>query len=356
MQVSLIPGRSLDATLVSRWRELQSANPELASPFFAPEFTQAVAAARDDVEVAVIEDGGKPVAFFPFQREGGSVGKPVGEVLSDYHGLICAPGFECDPRGLVRKCGLIAWDFDHLLGSQTCFSPFHQHLEPSPQMDLSRGYEAYAAERRAAGSEQIKKCGNLMRRIEKEIGPLRFIAHSTDPVLLQQTLAWKTRQYLEGGKRDLFALGWTRAVVERIHATQTDNLAGMLSLLYAGDRLVAGHFGMRSRAVWHYWFPAYDAALAKYSPGLILLLKMAEQAPLFVIRTIDLGKGMGLYKERLMSGAVTVASGSVELPSLLALRRGARRKLRALALSSPLAGAAKRLLRRTRGGAGEGKE
>ncbi len=68
MDVTVIPGRDLDAELVRAWTELQVANPDLASPYFAPEFTQAVAAVRDDVEVAVVEERGQIVAFFPFHR------------------------------------------------------------------------------------------------------------------------------------------------------------------------------------------------------------------------------------------------------------------------------------------------
>jgi hypothetical protein len=130
----------------------------------------------------------------------------------------------------------------------------------------------------------------------------------------------------------------------------------MLSLLYAGDRLVAGHFGMRSRTVWHYWFPAYDAEMAKYSPGLILLLKMAEYAPSIGLRTIDLGKGMCLYKERLMSAAVPLASGSIELPSWLSLNRTARRAMRTAVLNSPIAGPSRRLVRWVRGASSHGEQ
>jgi CelD/BcsL family acetyltransferase involved in cellulose biosynthesis len=109
----------------------------------------------------------------------------------------------------------------------------------------------------------------------------------------------------------------------------------MLSLLYAGERLVAGHFGMRGQSVWHYWFPAYDPKMAKYSPGLILLLKMAEHAPSLGVRTIDLGKGMSLYKQRLMNASVPLASGRVESP-WRSIRRQMRRNLRSLVANSPL--------------------
>lgn len=336
MTLSVIPASELTSDLCATWRRIQQANPDLKSPFFAPEFTRAVASVRRDVEVGVLEENGKVSGIFPFQRGNRFVGRPVGGILSDYQALVCASGFRFDPRELVKQCRLAAWDFDHVLSAQRCFAPFHRRHFVSPLMDVSQGYEAYAAGRREAGSEQIKKCGNLARRIEREVGPLRFVSHSGDLALLQNILGWKSQQYVASLKTDLFAIGWPRAVVERIHQTQTESCAGMLSLLYAGDRLVAGHFGMRSQHVWHYWFPAYGPEFAKYSPGLLLLLKMAEHAPTLGLRVIDLGMGMSLYKERLSNASVPLASGSVELPSLLSFQRSAKRKLRSLVVNSPL--------------------
>jgi CelD/BcsL family acetyltransferase involved in cellulose biosynthesis len=165
------------------------------------------------------------------------------------------------------------------------------------------------------------------------VGPLRFEAHSADPRCLAQVLAWKSDQYRRSGWPDLFAADWGRVLVEQIHGIQKPGFAGMLSLLYAGPFLVAGHMGMRSRTVWHYWFPAYDRRFAKYSPGLLLLLKMAQQAQDIGLRSIDVGTGLSLYKKRLMNVAVEVAEGSVETPSCLGLFRSGRRALRTLARS-----------------------
>jgi CelD/BcsL family acetyltransferase involved in cellulose biosynthesis len=321
----------MSSALSEQWRALQDSNPDLASPCFSPEFTQAVAAARNDAEIAVIEEDGEVIAIFPYQRRPGARGVPVGGIVSDYQGLICRPDFSCDPRELLRACRLVSWDFDRLIATQQCFEPFHKLCEPSALIDLSRGYESYVAERRAMGTEQIKKCMNLVRRLELEMGPIHFVPHSKDRETLNQLLSWKSRQYRKTGWRDLFALKWGRALVERIHATQSESFAGMLSLLYAGGQLLAGHIGMRSRTVWHYWFPAYDPQFAKYSPGLLLLLKMAEHAPQIGLRTIDLGTGLTLYKRRLMNASVSVAEGSVERPSSwLSLVRGLRRRAKRL--------------------------
>ena len=329
-KINLVPGGRLAPGHVEVWRELQQSNPELTSPFFAPEFTQAVAAVRQDVQVALIRRGAEVVGIFPYQRHPGARGGPIGGIVSDYQGLICDPEFTCEPQELLKACRLVAWDFDRLLASQHFFAPFHKLCEPSARIDLAQGYGAYQTERRAAGTRQLKKCEYTMRRMERELGPLRFVRHSAEPKHLAQVLAWKSQQYRQTGWKDLFGTRWGLALVERIHRLQQPHFAGMLSLLYAGRRLVAGHLGMRSDTVWHYWFPAYDREFAKYSPGLVLLLNMAQSAEELGLRSIDIGTGITLYKRRLMNASVSVAEGSVERPAGLTLLRLARRKLSTL--------------------------
>ncbi len=331
MEVDIIKRFPCGQDVTDAWRSFQESTQRLESPYFRPEFTEAVASVRDDVELAVVREGGVIKAIFPYQRGKSGVGSPVGGIFSDYQGLICADEYVCDIPKLIRSCGLRIWDFDHLLASQAMFSPFHRLVEISPQIDLSAGYGAYVEERHRSGSLQISKCANMMRRLEREIGPLSFVPDCRDPFLLGQVLEWKSSQYRSTGKRDLFELEWTRPLLQAIHRMNEARFSGMLSLLYAGDRLIAGHFGMRSRSVWHYWFPAYDEKMGKYSPGLILLLKMAENAPKNGLGVIDLGKGISLYKERLMNASVRLASGSVELPSIESFKRRLHRNIRVAA-------------------------
>lgn len=293
----------------------------MASPFFASVFTQIVASTGRDAEVACIEDAGRIVALFPYQRHRFNVSGAVGGFLSDYEGLICGQDFVVSPRQLLRACGLAAWDFEHLCGAQAGFTAFHREQQKSPIIDLSEGFENYVQQRRQAGTEQIKKSGNLLRRLEKEVGRVRFEAHSPEKALLRQCMEWKSAQYRRNRWRDVFSIGWVRDVVDRIHSFQEPEFAGRLSILYAGDKVMAVHFGMRSETVWHYWFPAFDPAFAKYSPGVILLLKMAESAAASGIRTIDLGCGEHSYKERLMNGYVLTAKGCVENPCLTTMAR-----------------------------------
>ena len=215
--ITVLPGRSLSSDLAGKWRRLQASNTSLASPYFCPEFTEAVASARNDIQVAIVEDRQGIAAIFPHHRRG-HVGHPVGGVLSDFQGITCGPEFQVNVEELLRTCRLDAFDFDHMLASQPGFSVYAQHREASPRIELSGGYAAYVMERKRAGSKQIRQCENLMRRVEREVGQLSFVPHSSDTALLQKVLAWKSAQYSRTGHRDIFATAWVRRVVERIHA------------------------------------------------------------------------------------------------------------------------------------------
>src|SRR5262245_50996752 len=122
MKITSIPARELTASERSRWLALQSADPVLDSPLFRPEFTEAVAEVRDDVEVALLEEGNDLVGFFPFQRGKRNVGRPVGGRLSDFQGIILAPDCRVEATELLRGCRLSAWHFDHWISSQRTFS------------------------------------------------------------------------------------------------------------------------------------------------------------------------------------------------------------------------------------------
>ncbi|MGZ4202681.1 MAG: GNAT family N-acetyltransferase [Thermoleophilaceae bacterium] len=325
MNVSLVSPASLSAEDVLRWSEIQRQTSSLASPFFCPEFTAIVGAVRDDVAVARLEDGGRTLGFFPFERGRYGEGRPVGSILSDYHGVVAAPDIGIGSDELVRSCGLKTWEFHHLVAAQASFKPYVRARRNSAVIDLSRGFGAYSQGRRDAGVRRLAAIARQARKIEREQGPLAYSHHSLDESAFDTLLRWKADQYKRTGAAEILRHEWIRGVLTRVWRSDGDGFGGMLSTLSAGGRLVAVHLGMRSSRVWHYWFPAYDPALAAYSPGLILLLRMAESAPSLGLKAIDLGTGDDQYKKRLMSYVVPLAVGSVETPSLAAFAGRTRR-------------------------------
>jgi CelD/BcsL family acetyltransferase involved in cellulose biosynthesis len=326
VKVSVVRAKDLPASELAHWAAIQSGDRRLDSPYFRPEFTAAVAAVRPAAEVGILDAGRGVIAFFPFERRAFGIATPIGGRMSDFHGLI-GGAEHVDLPDLLRGCRLNAWDFDHLLASQAVFAPFAGVHSRSPCVDVAGGFDAYVAGRRQAGSQNVQQLRRKERRLVAAVGPIRFEAESIDPGVFRQTLAWKSAQYRATALPDIFtAQPWTLGLLAHIRSQRQPAFAGMVSALFAGDRLVAGHVGMRSETVWHYWFPAHDPAYAAFSPGALLLLKMIEHAPAIGITRLDLGKGEARYKSRFMNGAVPLIEGRLERDSAVtACRRAARR-------------------------------
>ena len=196
--------------------------------------------------VALIQNAGVVAGFFPFQRTRLGFGYPVGGGRSNYQGAVVDPGLEWDARGLIRACRLRAYSFHHLLASQEPFQPYHALSSPSSVIDVSGGYEAFLAGRRAAGSEIVAQTERKARKLEREVGPVRFEPNLSDRAVLRLLMRWKSYQYMRTGVVDQFAIAWNVALIEHIHRTTGADFAGMLSVLRAGDRVAAVAFGVRS--------------------------------------------------------------------------------------------------------------
>jgi CelD/BcsL family acetyltransferase involved in cellulose biosynthesis len=340
MNVTVLAAAKLSSEHRERWHELRRSNSELVSPYFHPEFTAATARAHDDVEVAVIGESGEPVGFFPFHRRRFGFATPVGDRLSDYHGVIAAPHARFDARRLLRACNLTVWPFDHVLASQKTFQPFAAVRTESPVVDLQDGFQAYVAARKKAGSGRISQLQRKARKLEREIGPVRFERHVQDPSVLDWIIRWKSEQCRRTNAYDYFSDESAVGLVRDIANTKVDGFEGLVSVLYVGDSIGAAHMGMRSNEVFHWWFPTYEDSLSKYSPGGILLLKLAQEMAELGVTVLDLGKGEDPYKASFRTGAVPLIEGVVDVPSAPALLRRTRirgeRWLRHSRMTEPL--------------------
>lgn len=337
MKVITVPVKELPAELAAAWAGLQVADPRVDSPFFRPEFALAVAKTRDDVEVAVLEEQGAPVGFFPFQRSRGHLGRPVGGRLSDFQGVVLKAGARLEPQRLISACGLSAWYFDHLLQAHSGFGPFHWTKVDSPYIDVPPAFDTYLAGRRAAGSADVMQAMNKKKRSERQLGPIRFELRTTDLQVLSKLIEWKSQQFQKSQLTSLFSFPWTVALLKDLLAMPDNpDFSGIMSALYIGDRLAAAHFGMRSRHVIHWWFPAYDAELAKHSPGSQLLLELVRAAGAAGVTRIDLGKGPESYKRSFMTGATPLAEGAVDSRVVTRMMRRAFHRAHHWARESPL--------------------
>ncbi|WP_185031144.1 GNAT family N-acetyltransferase [Streptomyces candidus] len=298
------------------WSALQSeahlhGAPELANPFLSPEFALALGRCRRGVRIAVVRESGEPVAFFAYQRSAAGVGRALGLGVSDSQGIVHRSGFTWDARELLRACGLAVWEFDHLVQGQGPFETGASGSFPSPVVDTLGGYDTYLAHLRTHAPKFLKTTLAKERRLQRQAGEVRYVHDERDPAMLRTLMRWKSAQYRRTGRSDRFAQEWIVHLVEQLFHTRTDSFSGLLSVLYADGRPVAAHFGPRSKRILANWFPAYDPEFAKYSPGLLLQLKIAEGAASGGIAHIDLGRGQKEYKDALKTREVMVSEGWV---------------------------------------------
>ncbi|MER5623878.1 GNAT family N-acetyltransferase [Streptosporangium sp. NPDC002544] len=339
MRVSIVQPRDLGPVDIDRWRTLQGADAAFDSPFLSPEFTVTVGALQERVRVAVLHEGQDVVGFFPFERHPMGIGMPVAAGLTDAQGLVHAKDVEIDAQRLIRACGLAVYEFDHLIAGQPLLQPGHSR-HPSPIIDLRDGFESYIETIKVTSGKTYRSTAYKSRKLQRDAGPLRHDYATTDLAPLRTLLGWKTEQYRRTGRTDRFARPWIVELVERFLATDTEHFGGVLDMVYVDDRPVAGHFGLRTGTTLAGWFPAYDTAFAKYSPGLIHHLAMAEKAAEAGIGVIDMGRGEKEYKEKLKNGEYEVSEGRVARLSPGAgvhwMLRVPVRKARGTVLANPL--------------------
>ncbi|MFI6598997.1 GNAT family N-acetyltransferase [Nonomuraea sp. NPDC050536] len=316
MRVTTVRPQELGHSELALWREFQAADPAQDNPFLSPEFTLEVAEFRPDVRVAVVADGNSVVGFFPYQRNALGVARPVGRGFRDRDGAALAPGVELNARELLRGCDLAVWQFDHHVTGQLAATSERSALLPSPVVDLRHGYDAYVDGMRRRSSVTLKGINYKRRKLERDVGPVRHEMHSLDGGVLRTFMKWKSEQYLRTGKGDFLAQPGITNMLTRLQHTRSERFSGSLAVLYAGDIPVAAHFGMYTPRALVLWFPSYDPAFAKYSPGFIQLMALSEDAAALGIECFELGRGRHAYKDQFKTGHVQVSEGWMARPAM----------------------------------------
>lgn len=343
-----ISGSALDAQLIDRWNELQASNPTLDSPFFSAGFTRAVAVERPSVEVAVIESGDTVIGLLPYCRTKSNVAMPVAGAFTDFQGIISDPQARLDLRKVLRRSRLAAWQFDHLVVGNGSLEPFQWAYAESPYMDLSDGFGTYRESCRTRGGKEMAEVMRKSRKLEREVAPVRLEAESKNSHVLDTLINWKRQQLLRHKRSDCFQPDWVLPMLNRILYTHGETLRPMLSAMYVGDELAAVNFGLRNGPVLHGWITAFNPHFHKFSPGLMLIIKLAQQAEELGIKRIDMGRGEESFKHNFSSGVTRVAEGAVDRRLVVGMMQHGWVRGKQLLRGTPLRRPAQQLIRRLR--------
>jgi len=322
VNVTVVTARELSGDLRTLWSSIRAGRPDLASPYFTCEYVAAAGSCRRGVRIGVVEDGGRPIGFLPFELQRFGLGGPVGGRMSDFQAPIVPAGLALEPARLVARCGLRLLRFDHLLADAAGFERCAEVTAGSPVVDLSRGFaDYYAARPSTARIDRVVEKARRLRRVHRDV---RFEFDCRDDAVLDQVIAWKRQQCRRTGVVDFLARAENVELLRAIHRCRTLEFGGQLSVLHADGRIAAAHFGMRSRDTLHYWFPGYEPDFGTFSPGLVLLLELVKAAAAAGLLRLDFGKGEEPYKRSFCTHEIAVGEGVVAARRVYAWLRRCR--------------------------------
>lgn len=308
MRARVVKAEQLGGDEAHVWDDLCRSNPALSKPFYGRAFAQAVAEVHAHVLVCVIERDGVPAAFFPFQfpdRIARTLGaaERVGGHLNDYFGVIARAGFRIEPSELLRLAGVSQLAFTHLDDTQLAFGLKADGKRTNgTRYDIKCGLTAFWDDVQKREKHFVADTGRKLRRLERDLGPLRFVQHVADPGELDRLIEAKRAQYRATKFDDPLVAPWTRRLLHRLARSKEPLCSGVLSTLHAGDTWIATHFGLRCLKTLHLWFPVYNREASRYSPGRMLLKAIIDSGPPAGIDMFDDGESNETQDEKVRLG------------------------------------------------------
>lgn len=316
VKVEIVHPADLGPDESALWTRIRTEDSRLASPFLSPAFAAACSRARPQtrVRVGVFSTAEGVTGFFPHEYGRGGFAQALAQGYSDVQGLVAPASADVDFPALLRACGLRSWRFDHLLGCQERWladAPHYSIADSSPVVDVSAGWGPYESAQRRHSTSLFQSTARKRRKLERDHGPVSLTFHEPDHSLLEQVLTLKSDQYRRSGWRDRLADAGVRSLFHDLLDVHEADLRAPLTVLRAGDEVVAAHVGLRSSTSLAWWVPVYWPRFSDYSPGLVLCLELIRVMGDEGLTTLDLGKGDEAYKRRLANAELPLLRGSV---------------------------------------------
>jgi CelD/BcsL family acetyltransferase involved in cellulose biosynthesis len=302
--------KELSATDTASWRAMAAAHPAFASPLLGPEFAQSVGLERDDARVTMFERDGERLGYLAYHKRPGGLARPIGAPLADYHGLVSTADAGLRGPWLLGAAGLAAYRFTGLVDPFGVFASDVAARHESHVVTVTDGdADAYLETVRAASAKKFKNWRRLDSKLGRDVGELTMVGPDTSRAAFDQLLAWKREQLRRTGVHDFLSPAWVSGLFERFFEMRDGDFRGLMVNLYAGDRLVAGQFGVRQGDIFHPWLASADPDLGAYSPGQVFLWRAIAMMPALGLSQFDLGPGHDHYKRPYALTQVTLGEG-----------------------------------------------
>jgi CelD/BcsL family acetyltransferase involved in cellulose biosynthesis len=303
---------ALSAEQIRQWNSLLAGSLN-RSPFLTHEWSLAVHKQRGGVYVAALLAGGKIAGYLPFQmkcrRHWLGHAEKVGGRMSDCFDIIGRTESLSANWNLLRLANLSALRVDHApLALGSLFSDVEYSLGIRIVID---DFPAYMGELARADKKFTASVRRGERQLASQIGEVRFAWNVADPFPeLDRLIVEKREQYRRTNVQDGLAAAWKRGLLRDLFA-QPSELKPVLSTLYCGPAWLATCLSLAYKDVFHIWFPAYNHAYRRFSPGHVLFFKLFEHATNEGYRIFDFGEGAAQYKRRYGGEEYAVFKGAL---------------------------------------------
>lgn len=307
--IDVLKPENLSAEDVALWQSFVAVRDDLKGPYFDVRYAQAAGRVVPEARIARLKDGeGRVIGYLPYQIRGKTL-QPLGAPMSDYHGLIASKDIEIDYRRVLKKLGAARLEYAGWVGK---LSGAGKTVELVSQVaDLSVGYEAYLARHSAESVKFYKNVARCQRNVEKDFGGFTFDFGAVTPEVLRWVTGLKRQQYVQSGMHDVFACGWTFDLLMQLAAITDADYGLRMGTLHHGEELVAAEICLLNGSVLHLWFPAYAESYQRYSPGILLSLRIMEHMSTRGVTQVDFGAGGEGYKHTMTSPGPVCLEGSV---------------------------------------------
>ena len=275
LTIDTVTPAELSPDELTLWAGFVRADARFASPYFHPQFTRIAGEVAPGAAVSILHSRGRIVGFFPHQRRGAAA-QPIGAPLNDYHAVITAPDVEIPLERVPDLIGAASLNVNGWTGAGGGEGVM---VRTTLQADLSAGWTAYDAERRAAFGKYFKDKDRARRSLERDMGPAVVRTDGRDPARLDRLIAGPPGGGGGGGGRGATGGPW------------------------------AWGWGLSADRHYHFWLPAYEAAAARYSPGIQLSLDTMRQGAAEGFAVFDYGFEGEPYKKYFCNRSRTVLEG-----------------------------------------------
>ncbi|MDC7675694.1 GNAT family N-acetyltransferase [Asticcacaulis machinosus] len=313
-RVDIIKPDHLSAEDIRLWQGFMAERDDLIGPYFDVRYVMAIGQSVPKAFVARLYAGDRVAGFFPFQRRGRTI-QPLGAPLTDYHGIIGRRDLQVDFKALLKSLGAQHLVFQGWVGPMNPKARTTHHTRRIA--DLSKGYDAWFETQKSEHHKFFKNIGRCIRNVEKDFGGFEFSWEMATSAIIEWIIEQKRLQYKRSGLHDVFTCGWTLTLLKTLAGYQDQGFGLRVGVFRHEGNLVAAEICLVKGDNLHFWFPAYAESYGRYSPGILLSMRIMQHVEALGVKRVDFGCGGEQYKHVLTTPETACLEGVVSsVPSV----------------------------------------